>query len=192
MFDALRHLTQPMKGLSWSGASHSDIRGARAAVQCRRRRVDVSPFSDHPGRWPLRRQRGVSLIELIFFIVVVSVALAGVLAVMDQAARGSADPLVRKQAMALAESIMQEVEQKAFSDPDGVGGESSRAAFDDVDDFNGLGNAVFADLPAALSLYVIAISVTPATLGTIAAKRIVVTVTRGPESVQLTGYRTGY
>ncbi len=134
----------------------------------------------------------MSLIELIFFIVVVSVALAGVLAVMDQAARGSADPLVRKQAMALAESIMQEVEQKAFSDPDGVGGESSRAAFDDVDDFNGLGNAVFADLPAALSLYVIAISVTPATLGTIAAKRIVVTVTRGPESVQLTGYRTGY
>lgn len=168
MFDALRHVMHPPPG------------------------AGAAPIPDRPARRPFGRQRGVSLIELIFFIVVVSIALAGVLAVMDQAVRGSADPLVRKQAMALAESILQEVEQKAYSDPDGVGGESSRSTYDDVDDFNGLGTAAFTDLPAALSSYVIAISVAPGTLGTVAAKRIVVTVTRGPESVQLTGYRTSY
>lgn len=55
------------------------------------------------------RQRGVTLIELLMFIVIVSVAIAGLLQVYNQTVRSSADPLVRKQALALAESLMAEV-----------------------------------------------------------------------------------
>lgn len=139
-------------------------------------------------------QRGFSLIELIFFIVVVSVGLAGVLRVLNVGVAASADPMVRKQAIALAESILQEVLQKAYADPDpGVSsGESTRDTFDDVDDYNGRGNATFADLPAALSSYTISVSVSAATLGAVPAKRVAVTVARGAESVTLAGWRTSY
>ena len=43
------------------------------------------------------------------FIAIVGMALAGVLVVYNQAVRGSADPLVRKQALAVAESLLNEV-----------------------------------------------------------------------------------
>ena len=66
------------------------------------------------------KQRGISLIELIMFIVIVSVALAGILLVMNVTTKGSADPLVHKQALAIAESLLEEVELMSFTicDPD--------------------------------------------------------------------------
>ena len=51
------------------------------------------------------RQRGLSLIELIMFIVIVGSALAGVLSVLNFTTKSSADPMVRKQALAIAEQI---------------------------------------------------------------------------------------
>jgi MSHA pilin protein MshD len=56
-----------------------------------------------------RAQRGFTLIELTMFIVIVGVAIAGILVVYNQTVRNSADPMVRKQALALAESLMAEV-----------------------------------------------------------------------------------
>ncbi len=66
------------------------------------------------------RQHGISLIELIMFIVIVSVALAGILLVMNVTTKGSADPLIHKQALAIAESLLEEVELMPFTycDPD--------------------------------------------------------------------------
>lgn len=138
----------------------------------------------------LRRQTGFTIIELIVFIVVVSVGLAGILMVMDVSVKASADPMVRKQAMALADSILEEVLLKAYDDPDGTGGETTRATFDDVSDYDGKTQAVFTDLPARLNGYSIQIAVTASTLGTVAAKRVTVTVSRGGDSVTLTAYRT--
>jgi len=65
-------------------------------------------------------QRGISLIELIMFIVIISVALTGILLVMNQVTRHSADPLLHKQALAIAESLLEEVELMPFTycDPD--------------------------------------------------------------------------
>lgn len=60
-------------------------------------------------------QRGASLIELIMFIVIVSTALAGILLVMNQVTKGSADPLIRKQAMAIAYSLLEEIELQDFN-----------------------------------------------------------------------------
>jgi MSHA pilin protein MshD len=61
------------------------------------------------------RERGISLIELIMFIVIVSVALAGILLVMNVTEKSSADPLVHKQALAIAESLLEEVELMPFT-----------------------------------------------------------------------------
>ena len=138
--------------------------------------------------------RGFTLIELIMFIVIVSIALVGVLKVMDLVVASSADPMVRKQAVALAESVLQEVLQKAYADPDpaSASSETTRATFNHVDNYNGLTNSTFTDLPSTLSNYVIAIAVTSATLGSVAARKVAVTVTYGANAVVLTGYRTSY
>ena len=62
-----------------------------------------------------RRDRGLSLIELILFIVIVSVSVVGVLAALDRTARASAEPLVIKQALAIAEALLEEVELMPFT-----------------------------------------------------------------------------
>lgn len=62
-----------------------------------------------------RLQRGLSLIELLIFVVVVSAALAGVLRVFMQAGATSADPQLQRQALAIAESLLQEVQLMPFT-----------------------------------------------------------------------------
>ncbi|MFL6709161.1 MAG: type II secretion system protein [Massilia sp.] len=65
------------------------------------------------------RQRGVTLVELVLFIVVVSVAVAGILQVLQSSTAASADPLRRKQALMIAEALLEEVQlaQYTFCDP---------------------------------------------------------------------------
>jgi len=67
-----------------------------------------------------RRFRGVTLIELIVFIVIVGVAMAGLFAAFNTVTAASADPQVRKQVLAIAESLMEEVQLMPFTycDPD--------------------------------------------------------------------------
>jgi MSHA pilin protein MshD len=78
----------------------------------------------------MMRQRGISLVELIMFIVIVSVALAGILLVMDTVTRSSADPLIHKQSLAIAESLLEEVELMPFTfcDPDDLNAASAVSA----------------------------------------------------------------
>ncbi|MEO8143249.1 MAG: type II secretion system protein [Betaproteobacteria bacterium] len=66
------------------------------------------------------RSRGVTLVELIVFIVIVGVALAGLFAAFNTITAASADPQVRKQVLAIAESLMDEIMLKPFTycDPD--------------------------------------------------------------------------
>ncbi|HVS25966.1 MAG TPA: type II secretion system protein [Burkholderiales bacterium] len=61
------------------------------------------------------RQGGLTLVELIMFIVIVSVGIAGILLVLNRSIRTSADPVVRKQALAIAESLLEEVELMPFT-----------------------------------------------------------------------------
>lgn len=64
-------------------------------------------------------QRGLSLIELIMFIVIISIAAVAILQAMGIAARNSADPVQRKQALAIAEGLLAEVQnaQMTYCDP---------------------------------------------------------------------------
>ena len=63
---------------------------------------------------------GVTLVELIVFIVIVGVALAGLFAAFNTMTAGSADPQVRKQVLAIAESLLDEVALMplTYCDPD--------------------------------------------------------------------------
>lgn len=141
-----------------------------------------------------RKQCGFTLIEVIIFIVVVGAGLAGILAVSTNAVKASADPMVRKQAMALADSILEEILQKEYADPDGISGETTRDTMDDVDDYNGKDKTLFAsDWPASLSAYNVAIVVeAPANISGIPHKRVTVTVTGGSHEIAMTGYRSNY
>lgn len=64
--------------------------------------------------------RGATLIELIMFMVIIGVGLAGILGVMNLTTRASADPLIQKQALAIAEAYLEEVLAAPFTycDPD--------------------------------------------------------------------------
>jgi MSHA pilin protein MshD len=68
----------------------------------------------------LRPQAGVSLIELIMFIVIVGIGVAGILTVFNITTQKSSDPQIRRQMLAAAEALLEEVELKAFTfcDPD--------------------------------------------------------------------------
>ena len=67
-----------------------------------------------------RRSRGISLIELIVFIAIITVGIGGILGVMNYTTRASADPLTQKQALAIAEAYLEEVLAMpvTYCDPD--------------------------------------------------------------------------
>lgn len=147
--------------------------------------------------------RGFSLVELIVMIVVIAVGLAGILVVYNESVRGSADPLVQKQALAVAEAMVDEVQLNSFDPVAGSG--ATRDQFNDVDDYNGYTSTgvvdIFGVAVPGLSAYNVAVSVAAdGNLGpggsqvpSTNAKLITVTVT-GPTGVALTvtGYKVNY
>ncbi|MBJ7313585.1 prepilin-type N-terminal cleavage/methylation domain-containing protein [Rugamonas sp. CCM 8940] len=64
---------------------------------------------------PPGRQRGLSIIELIIFIVVMGIAAAGIMQVFNLSTKASADPVRRKQALLLAEALLEEIELARFT-----------------------------------------------------------------------------
>lgn len=67
-------------------------------------------------------QRGISLIELVIFIVILSVALTGITLIYINTTRYSADPMVRIRSIELAQSTLEEILLKAYDDNTPVGG----------------------------------------------------------------------
>jgi MSHA pilin protein MshD len=67
-----------------------------------------------------RRAAGMSLIEVVVFIIVLAVGFTGILMLYNRATSASVDPLVRKQALAIAASLLEEIELRGFTycDPD--------------------------------------------------------------------------
>lgn len=65
-----------------------------------------------------RQYRGVTLIELVLAIVIISLASAGIMLLISDTTRRSGDPLLTEQASAIAEAYMEEIQQKQFCDPD--------------------------------------------------------------------------
>ena len=144
------------------------------------------------------RERGVTMIELIVSIVVIAIAASAVLGVLSRTVGRSADAMALSQAVSIAESYLEEITLKPFDDPDGVDGETSRADFDDVDDYDGLVDAgardQFGNSLAPLAQYTVAVTVasSAALSGVPGAdtRRIDVVVTYAPSvRVALSGYK---
>ena len=75
-------------------------------------------------------QSGVTLIELVMFILVVGVGVAGILLVYTNTVRYSADPVIRKQMLAVAEAMLEESALMPFTycDPDDADAATAAAA----------------------------------------------------------------
>ena len=157
-----------------------------------------------------RHARGVSLIETVMFIVVISVALVVVLKAFDIANRGSADPVLRRQALAIAQSLLDEISAKPYgnaaSDDPAQGGfagpytSANRQWFDDVDDYHGFVMDGIRSLDntalAGLAGYQVRVDVVAAAFGSVpgdAGRRITVTVTDPAGApLALDAYRANY
>jgi len=152
-----------------------------------------------------RRALGFTLIEMIIAIVIISVGLAGVLLAFNTAVKSSADPLIHKQMLAVAEEMMEEVLLKSYavtgSPPTNVAttcsAARSRAAFDDIRDYSNFQTIGICDIDGTaitgLDGYNVSVTVTSPTWQGIAdTLTINVTVSHGTENMRLNGWRTGY
>jgi MSHA pilin protein MshD len=161
-----------------------------------------NPFTtfDHLDHRLTLKQSGFTLVELIVAMVVISIAIVGVMSAINYSTLHSADPVLRQQSIAIAESYMEEISLKNYSDPD-IDGEVSRALFDDVDDYNGLADNGARDQKgntiSGLENFLVQVRVAPQNYGpsgmTVAGLEIAVTVTDlSGESLTLTGFRADY
>jgi len=154
-------------------------------------------------------QAGITLVELVMFIVIVSVGIAGILSVMNVTTKSSADPMVRKQAMAIAESMLEEIQLKDFANPSdpnaftGLATQANRAVFDDIGDYNGFTTTGIYTVDDSSGIPWLAsynVSVTVAAVAGLGpsgsqvpssdARLITVTVSGPSTSITLHGYRT--
>lgn len=140
----------------------------------------------------------MSLIELVMFIVVLGLALTALLQVFSQATGPSADPQIRRQALAMAESLLEEIQGQpsTWCDPDDAnadgaadasdcaslaealgpeGGETrlGSARFDNVNDYHGFSMNGMVDATGSavsgLEAYRASVQVTTAALGSLSA-----------------------
>ncbi len=157
--------------------------------------------------------RGVSLVELIVFLVVIAIALGATVSVFTQSLYSANDPLIRTRALELAQAQLDEVLARKFAENTPTGGvpacgsldspspctgfATSDADFDDVGDFAGfVDNTTYPG-------YSISVSIANAggELGITAdqARRITVVVSTPPisgapsgTSVTLSAYRVNF
>jgi MSHA pilin protein MshD len=151
----------------------------------------------------LLKQRGVSLIELIMFIVIISIAISGILLVMNTVTGHSSDTLIRKQALAIAESLLEEVELQDFISQSGtpatvtlLNRTTDYHIVKNYDTFAMTGITSINGAAVGLPSYNASIAVNDAGLGSIlAGSAVLITVTvtdpQGTE-LKLSGYRTAY
>lgn len=151
-----------------------------------------------------RRMAGVTLVELVIAIVIISVALAGLVAAFTRANRASADPVVTQQMLAIGESMMEEVLLKPYNVAADDSATPTRAQFNDVRDYDrdddtapGYSSTGIVDIDgdpiAGLQTYSVSVRVNAVALTDMPngdALRVIVTVSSGGQTLALTGWRT--
>lgn len=159
----------------------------------------------------LRRQRGVTLVELVISIVIISIAMVAVLSSFGLSVSRSADPLWQNKSLKLAQLYLDEILAKSYDHNSPLGGIphiatpscaglgpetvsgtlESRAIFNDVDDYNGLVDAppvsLIGALDASYARYAVSVAVScdgsdVGASGNSHAKKILVQVTPPDQS----------
>ena len=86
-----------------------------------------------------RKQRGLTLIELIISIVVLSVTAVSLMMLVSRMAVSSADPMVKTQAVSLIQAYQEKLLSLPLKDPQGEAAdgpeEASAVNYDDVTDY---------------------------------------------------------
>lgn len=113
-----------------------------------------------------RAQAGVSLVELIVFIVVVSIALLALTAVFQNSVKNNVDPLIRVRSLEAAQSLLDEIVALKYDAATPSGGvpacgvtgslactNTPEADLNDADDYSG-----FSDTPYPNYIRVVAVT----------------------------------
>jgi MSHA pilin protein MshD len=134
-----------------------------------------------------RHQGGLTLVELIVALALAGVLLGSMWSAWSLMGRGSADPLVARQQLAIAQSLLREVSLQPISGATAVA-TPGRTGYASISDYNGLTMTGITDVEGAavsgLSAYGASVSVTQQALAGVPAGSgywIRVTVT-GPDS----------
>lgn len=145
--------------------------------------------------------RGVTLIEMVVAITIVAIAATTILGALGAAASHSADAMMQQQAIAVAQSYLDEILQRWVLDPNGTPPNTGRGSWDLVDQYNGLTDVgahdQFGNPIAALSAYTVSVATSQSSalngIPAAAARRIDITVSYAQNGVvKLSGYRTNY
>jgi MSHA pilin protein MshD len=145
--------------------------------------------------------RGFTLIEMIIAIVIIGVGLAGVLSAFTGTVKSSADPMIRKQMLSIAEGMLEEILLKPYAVGSGTIPSTGcdRSLADDIFDYSSYTNRAVCDIDgtavAGLSDYKVTVTQENVTIGspTVPARKISVQVTRGTtDSLTVVGWRTDY
>lgn len=84
------------------------------------------------------RQTGVTLVELIVALTLASVIMGTLWSAWTLLGRGSADPLVARQALAVAQSLLREIELQPLPGSAVAGATPGRTGFASISDYDGL------------------------------------------------------
>jgi MSHA pilin protein MshD len=138
---------------------------------------------------PHHRARGVTLVELVASIVVISIAGMALAGTLGYLTGNGSTSLAQAQAQSIANAYLNNILDKSFL--------PSPGPFDDLNDYNGLNDPAARDIAGNVAgNFRVRVRVGPGALGGIpaaAVRRVDVTVVYGSgSSVVATGYRTRY
>lgn len=138
---------------------------------------------------PLQRARGVTLVELVISMVVAGIIIGGIWSVWATLSKRSANPMVARQTLAIAQSLIREIELQPLPGTAVAASAPGRIGYASIMDYNGLTLNGIQDAEGhvipGLEGYTATISVAPTALGGIPQNQgwwIQVTVT-GPDGL---------
>lgn len=166
-------------------------------------------------RTNVTRQSGFTLIEMIVFMVVVSIGLATLLLAYNHAVSRGTDPVIRVRLLELAQSRLDDVMARKYDETSPIGGipacgsaesgapacggaigadsgenSANPASLDDVDDFHNASDTPYTGYTRTVS---VAFAGSELGVANNQAKRITVTVTApNSEQFSLSSYRTNF
>jgi MSHA pilin protein MshD len=172
----------------------------------------------HAQRRYYQRQKGVTLVELVISIVIISIAMVAVLNSFSVSISQSADPLWRNKTLKLAQFYLDEILSKPYDESTPLGGiphvanpscaalgpdgSESRATYDDVDDYDGLVDAppvsLVGSIDSSYDQYSVSVTVScdgsnVSASGNNHAKKVLVVITSpGQSPVSFATYKGNY